>query len=36
LTFGHALARFDLATHDWFGLFVYWMTGRTSEFLPSP
>ena len=36
LTFGDALARFDSATHDWFGLFVYWMTGRTSEFLPSP
>jgi uncharacterized SAM-binding protein YcdF (DUF218 family) len=35
-TFGHALARFDSATHEWVGLFVYWITGRTSEFLPSP
>jgi uncharacterized SAM-binding protein YcdF (DUF218 family) len=35
-TFGDALARFDSATHEWVGLFVYWITGRTSEFLPSP
>jgi len=35
-TFGDALARFDSATHEWVGLFVYWITGRTSEFVPSP
>jgi uncharacterized SAM-binding protein YcdF (DUF218 family) len=35
-TFGAALARFDSATHEWVGLIVYWITGRTSEFLPSP
>jgi uncharacterized SAM-binding protein YcdF (DUF218 family) len=35
-TFGDALARFDSATHEWVGLFVYWIAGRTSEFLPSP
>lgn len=35
-TFGDALARFDSATHEWVGLFVYWITGKTSEFLPSP
>jgi uncharacterized SAM-binding protein YcdF (DUF218 family) len=35
-TFGDALARFDSASHEWFGLLVYWMTGRTSELLPSP
>ena len=35
-TFGDSLARFDSATHEWVGLFAYWITGRTSEFLPSP
>jgi uncharacterized SAM-binding protein YcdF (DUF218 family) len=30
------LARVDAAMHEWFGLFVYWMTDRTSEFLPGP
>jgi uncharacterized SAM-binding protein YcdF (DUF218 family) len=34
--FGEALARFDSAAHEWIGLLVYWITGKTSEFLPSP
>jgi uncharacterized SAM-binding protein YcdF (DUF218 family) len=36
MLFGDALARFDSAAHEWIGLFFYWITGRTSEFLPSP
>ena len=32
--FGGGLARLDSATHEWFGVISYWMTGRTSEFLP--
>ncbi|MFZ0262064.1 MAG: YdcF family protein [Pseudolabrys sp.] len=36
MLFGDALARFDSATHEWIGLLAYWITGRTSEFLPSP
>ena len=34
--FSQGLARADDAVHEWFGLFVYWITGRTSEFLPGP
>lgn len=30
------LARTDAAMHEWAGLIVYWLTGRTSEFLPGP
>jgi uncharacterized SAM-binding protein YcdF (DUF218 family) len=30
------LARTDAAAHEWIGLFVYWLTGRMSEFLPGP
>jgi uncharacterized SAM-binding protein YcdF (DUF218 family) len=26
----------DLATHEWAGLLVYWLTGRTSELFPGP
>ena len=26
----------DLAAHEWLGLLVYWITGRTSEFFPGP
>ena len=29
------LARLDEAVREWIGLFAYWVTGRTSEFLPS-
>ncbi|MGN6570998.1 MAG: YdcF family protein [Pseudolabrys sp.] len=34
--FGQSLAATDMAAHEWLGLFVYWLTGRTSEFLPGP
>ena len=34
--FSDALARFDSAAHEWIGLLAYWITGRTSAFLPSP
>jgi uncharacterized SAM-binding protein YcdF (DUF218 family) len=30
------LARLDMATHEWIGLLVYRLTGRTAEILPSP
>ncbi len=30
------LARTDAAMHEWAGLVVYWLMGRTSEFLPGP
>ncbi|MGV3635527.1 MAG: YdcF family protein [Pseudorhodoplanes sp.] len=30
------LARTDAATHEWAGLVVYWLTGRTSELFPGP
>jgi uncharacterized SAM-binding protein YcdF (DUF218 family) len=40
LSFHRALAqgleRFDSAVHEWIGLFAYWITGKTSEFLPGP
>lgn len=29
------LRRVDLAVHEWVGLIVYWLTGRTSELFPS-
>jgi uncharacterized SAM-binding protein YcdF (DUF218 family) len=28
--------RFDIAVHEWIGLAIYWLSGRTSEFLPGP
>lgn len=34
--FGSNLARLDNAANAWIGLFAYWLTGRTSQFLPSP
>ena len=34
--FGGGLGRLDFVTHEWLGLFSYWVTGRTSEFLPGP
>lgn len=30
------LSGLDWATHEWVGLVVYWLTGRTSELLPGP
>ena len=30
------LGRTDTAAHEWAGLAVYWITGRTSELLPGP
>jgi uncharacterized SAM-binding protein YcdF (DUF218 family) len=30
------LNRADDAVHEWFGLLAYWLTGRTSAFLPAP
>ncbi|MEJ2377051.1 MAG: YdcF family protein [Pseudolabrys sp.] len=34
--FGSRLAGLDRATHAWLGLLAYWLTGRTSAFLPGP
>jgi len=33
---GSGLARLDDATHEWIGLVAYWLSGKTSEFLPGP
>jgi uncharacterized SAM-binding protein YcdF (DUF218 family) len=30
------LARFDTAMHEWIGLVVYWLAGKTSELFPAP
>ena len=30
------LQRTDTAIHEWIGLLVYWVTGRSSEFFPGP
>jgi uncharacterized SAM-binding protein YcdF (DUF218 family) len=30
------LKRSDTAVHEWVGLVVYWLTGRTSELFPAP
>jgi len=30
------LAKLDSAAHEWIGIFVYWLTGRTGEWLPGP
>jgi uncharacterized SAM-binding protein YcdF (DUF218 family) len=35
-TLARGLARLDAAAHEWIGLFAYWLTGKTTEFLPSP
>lgn len=35
-TLSDGLARTDLALHEWTGLVVYWLTGRSKELLPSP
>jgi uncharacterized SAM-binding protein YcdF (DUF218 family) len=36
ITFSERLARLDSAAYEWIGLLAYWMTDRTSEFLPAP
>jgi uncharacterized SAM-binding protein YcdF (DUF218 family) len=36
LNIGGNLVQLDNAAKEWTGLFAYWLTGRTSEFLPSP
>jgi uncharacterized SAM-binding protein YcdF (DUF218 family) len=33
---GHGLGQLDSAVHEWLGLVVYRLTGRTSELLPGP
>ncbi len=30
------LSRADVAIHEWTGLVVYWLTGRSSELFPGP
>ena len=30
------LKRTDTAAHEWVGLFVYWITDRSSELFPGP
>ncbi len=35
-SFAGGLGRTDLAVNEWLGLLAYWLTGRTSEFLPGP
>jgi uncharacterized SAM-binding protein YcdF (DUF218 family) len=34
--FASGLASFDNAVHEWTGLLVYWLRGRTNQFFPSP
>lgn len=34
--FADGLRHLNLAVHEWTGLFVYWLTGRTSALLPAP
>jgi uncharacterized SAM-binding protein YcdF (DUF218 family) len=35
-SFVGGLAMTDYAAHEWMGLAVYWLTGRTSELFPAP
>jgi uncharacterized SAM-binding protein YcdF (DUF218 family) len=35
-TMGDGLRRTDTAVHEWVGLAVYWLTGRSSELFPVP
>jgi uncharacterized SAM-binding protein YcdF (DUF218 family) len=34
--FAERLALVDTAAREWMGLVAYWITGKTSEFFPSP
>lgn len=34
--FGANLSGLDTAVHEWIGLLAYWITGKTSAFLPGP
>ena len=34
--FAFGLSRTDKAVHEWLGLLVYWLSGRTSDLLPAP
>jgi uncharacterized SAM-binding protein YcdF (DUF218 family) len=34
--FSGGLARLDTAMHEWVGLIVYWLAGKTSELFPAP
>ena len=33
---GSGLARTDVALHEWGGLVIYWLTGRSAELFPAP
>ena len=35
-TLADGLARLDAAAYEWIGLLAYWLTGKTTEILPSP
>ena len=35
-TMSDGLQRTDTAVHEWIGLLVYWLTGRSSELFPGP
>jgi len=35
-SFAGGVAQFDEAVHEWEGLFVYWLTGRTDALFPAP
>jgi uncharacterized SAM-binding protein YcdF (DUF218 family) len=35
-TMPEGLSRTDTAVHEWLGLVVYWLTGRSSELFPGP
>lgn len=35
-TFSERLERLDSGAYEWIGLLAYWVTDRTSEFLPAP
>ena len=35
-TISDGLARTDTAVHEWFGLFSYWLTGRSAVLFPGP
>ncbi len=35
-TISDGLARTDTAGHEWFGLFAYWLTGRSAVLFPGP